>query len=112
MENGNNVLLIAGGGTLGTYTAKELLNKGVSVEVVCPEEKTSNHENLKFHRTLATDDFLTNLFAKNHYDAIVNFIHYDDPDECCCLVAISTWSSSGIRVQVFRSCKVRSDRKS
>lgn len=75
------VLLIAGGGTLGTYTAKELLNKGVSVEVVCPEEKTSNHENLKFHRTLATDDFLTNLFAKNHYDAIVNFIHYDDPDE-------------------------------
>jgi len=81
MYKNKRILLIAGGGTLGTYTAKELLRLGASVEVVCPEEKISDHENLSFHRTMATDEFLTALFENNHYDAIVNYIHYIDPEE-------------------------------
>ncbi len=75
------VLLIAGGGTLGTYTARELLRLGCTVEVICPEEKRSDHERLIFHQSLATDELLSALFEKTHYDGIVNFIHYKDPEE-------------------------------
>ena len=32
-----NVLLIGGGGTLGTYTAKELLRLGHKVDIICLE---------------------------------------------------------------------------
>ena len=32
---GKKVLLIAGGGTLGTYVAQDLLAKGVSVDIIC-----------------------------------------------------------------------------
>lgn len=73
---GKRVLLIAGGGTLGTYVGKELLRLGASVEVICPEDKVSDHPNLSFYKTLATTEFLTDLFSKNHYDGIVNFLHY------------------------------------
>ena len=41
------VLLIGGGGTLGTYTARELLKQGHSVDIICLEDKTSDEENLK-----------------------------------------------------------------
>ena len=81
MYKNKKILLIAGGGTLGTHTGRELLRVGAEVEVICPEEKVSDHENLRFHQTLATDEFLTQLFSENHYDAIVNFIHYPDPAE-------------------------------
>lgn len=73
---GKRVLLIAGGGTLGTYVGKELLRLGANVEVICPEDKISDHPNLSFYKTLATTEFLTDLFSKNHYDGIVNFLHY------------------------------------
>ena len=76
MNSEKKVLLIAGGGTLGTYTGKELLRLGCSVDVLCPEEKISDHERLRFHRGLGTAETLTKLFAENHYDGIVNFIHY------------------------------------
>ena len=76
-----NVLLIAGGGTLGTYTAKELLRLGCNVDVICPEEKKSYDERLKFYQSYATDDFLKDLFSKKHYDGIVNFIHYPDAEK-------------------------------
>lgn len=75
------VLLIAGGGTLGTHVGEELLRMGCSVEVICPEEKTSGDPRLRFYRTKATTDFLQELFAANHYDGIVNFIHYPDVRE-------------------------------
>ena len=81
MYKNKKILLIAGGGTLGTHTGRELLRLGAEVEVICPEEKVSDHENLRFYQTLATDEFLTQLFSENHYDAIVNFIHYPDPAE-------------------------------
>ena len=76
MYTDKKVLLIAGGGTLGTHVANELLRLGATVEVICPEEKTSHHARLTFHQTLATEEVLTALFEKTHYDGIVNFIHY------------------------------------
>lgn len=76
MYSNKRVLLIAGGGTLGTYVSEELLRLGAFVEVICPEEKISNNERLVFHQSLATEELLRDLFSKKHYDGIVNFIHY------------------------------------
>ena len=61
------VLLIAGGGTLGTYTAEELLRLGHGVDILCLEDKESAHENLKYYKANATLDYLRDLFTKNHY---------------------------------------------
>ena len=74
------VLLIAGGGTLGTHTARELLRLGHRVDILCPEDKTSCHEALTYHKGLGDADTLKKLFAAKHYDGIVNFIHYVDMD--------------------------------
>jgi nucleoside-diphosphate-sugar epimerase len=71
-----HILLIAGGGTLGTYTAKELLRLGHKVTVICLEEKTSDSENLTFIRANATLEFMEEHFQTNRYDGIVNFLHY------------------------------------
>ncbi len=81
MYKNKKVLLIAGGGTLGTYTAKELLRLGCDVDVVCLEDKESDNEHLKFYKSYATEEFLKDLFKENHYDGIVNFIHYRNPDD-------------------------------
>lgn len=70
------ILLIGGGGTLGTYTADELLRLGFSVDIICPEEKLSNNSALRFYREYATQEFLEKLLSQNRYDGIVNFIHY------------------------------------
>lgn len=70
-----HVLLIAGGGTLGTYTAKELLAEGHRVDVICMEEKRSECENLTFIRATVTLDYLTEFLSGKHYDGIVNFLH-------------------------------------
>lgn len=76
MSANKRVLLIAGGGTLGTYTAKELLALGHPVDIICLEDKTSDNENLKYYKANASIDYLENLFKTNKYDGIVNFIHY------------------------------------
>lgn len=81
MYKNKNVLLIAGGGTLGTYTAKELLKLGCNVDIICPEEKVSHDERLTFYQSLATEELLKDLFSKKHYHGIVNFIHYKKPDD-------------------------------
>ena len=70
------VLLIAGGGTLGTYVAEELLYLGHGVDIICLEDKKSDCDNLKYYKADANLDFLRNIFKKNHYNGIVNFIHY------------------------------------
>lgn len=80
MYQGKRVLLIAGGGTLGTYVSRELLRLGASVEVICPEEKISHHENLTFHQSLVSETLLKELFSQKHYDGIVNFIHYENAE--------------------------------
>ena len=81
MYSDKKVLLIAGGGTLGTYVSEELLRLGASVEVICPEEKHSENERLTFHQSLATEELLRDLFSKTHYDGIVNFLHYKEPED-------------------------------
>lgn len=70
------VLLIGGGGTLGTYTAKRLLEKGVAVDIICLEDKTSKNKNLKYYKIKADFDVLKEFLADKHYDGVVNFIHY------------------------------------
>ena len=75
------ILLIAGGGTLGTHVSNEILRLGGSVDIICPEEKVSNNERLRFFRSLVSRELLDSIFADNYYDAIVDFIHYKDPEE-------------------------------
>lgn len=72
------VLLIAGGGTLGTHVGQELLRLGCRVDVICPEDKISDRASLRFIKGLATEELLSDLFAQNRYDGIVNFLHYAD----------------------------------
>ena len=75
------ILLIGGGGTLGTYTARELLALGAYVDILCPEEKVSDNERLAFIRGMGDRETLAGIFDKTRYDGIVNFIHYPKPDE-------------------------------
>ena len=49
MYSDKSVLLIGGGGTLGTYTAFELLKLGCRVDVICPENKISHNKRLCFY---------------------------------------------------------------
>ena len=74
------VLLIAGGGTLGTHTARELLRLGHKVDILCLEDQVSDRENLTYHKGYATLENLKALFEKKRYDGIVNFVHYVDMD--------------------------------
>lgn len=76
-----NVLLIAGGGTLGTYTAQECLKLGYKVDIICLEDKISDNENLRYYKAKVTIEYLKELFSKMHYDGIVNFIHYPNYED-------------------------------
>jgi len=78
MDKEKKVLLIAGGGTLGTYVAEELLKKGCLVDVICLEEKVSHSKKLQFFRESATEEFLIEFLSDKCYDGIVNFMHYPD----------------------------------
>ena len=69
-------LLIGGGGTLGEYSALELLKKGWSVDVLAPEELTSVNRNLRYFRGLGTDGNLAKIFAESTYDVVVDYIYY------------------------------------
>lgn len=75
------VLLIGGGGTLGTYTAKELLNSGNKVDIICLEDKKSDNVSLAFYKLNADYNTLSNFLKDKYYDGIVNFIHYPEVDE-------------------------------
>lgn len=74
------VLLIAGGGTLGTYTAKELLSKDCEVDVICLEDNISDNSNLRYYKANADLKYFTEFLKDNYYDGIVNFIHYTSVD--------------------------------
>jgi len=75
------VLLIGGGGTLGLYTAEELLKKDILVDIICLEDTASDNENLKFYKGEASLEYLEIFLNGKHYDGIVNFIHYPDVEE-------------------------------
>ena len=75
------VLLIAGGGTLGRYTAKELLSKECEVDVICLEDYTSDNPKLRYFKANADLNYLTAYLNDKYYDGIVNFIHYTSVDD-------------------------------
>ena len=81
MYKNKKILLIAGGGTLGTYVSEELLDKGAKVDVICLEDRVSDREELVFYKESATLDFLSKFLEEKHYDGIVNFIHYKTVEE-------------------------------
>ena len=59
------VLLIGGGGTLGTYTAKELLTQDVAVDIICLEDKTSKNPNLRYYKIKADYDALKEFLVNS-----------------------------------------------
>ena len=73
-----SVLLIAGGGTLGKYTADELLRLGCRVDIICLEENVSDNERLCYYKRYAEFEYLKEFLKSRHYNGIVNFIHYED----------------------------------
>ena len=75
------VLLIGGGGTIGTYVAKELLEKGCSVDIICLEDYTSDNEKLRYFKSKVTVDFLKGFLADKYYNGILDFIHHTVPEE-------------------------------
>ena len=78
MYQNKTVLLIGGGGTLGTYITRELLRLGCRVDVICLEDYKSQNEKLRYLRGQATEEYLREIVTRNHYHGIVNLIHYPD----------------------------------
>lgn len=74
-------LIIGGGGTLGMYTADELLRLGHSVDIICLEDRISDNEKLVFYKQRVTPEFLKEFFADRFYDCILDLIHHSDPDK-------------------------------
>lgn len=75
------VLLIGGGGTIGTYVAKELLEKGCSVDIICMEEYHSENERLRYFQDTVTYEYLEAFLADRYYDGILNLLHHNEPEE-------------------------------
>ena len=75
------VLLIAGGGTLGSYTGFELVKMGYRVTVIALEPLQSFFQNLRYICGAADDALLTELFSHERFDCIVDFIHYPDSEQ-------------------------------
>ena len=73
-----SVLLIAGGGTLGRYTAAELLRLGYRVDIICLEDNVSDNRRLRYYKGYAELEYLKDFLKDRFYDGIVNFIHYED----------------------------------
>lgn len=74
-------LLIAGGGTLGEYTKKELLQRGYEVDIICLEDKVSDNERVKYIKANVDYDYLEAFLEDKNYDGIVNFLIYTDVEE-------------------------------
>ena len=81
MYESKNVLLIAGGGTLGRYTAAELLRLGCYVDILCLEDNVSAHERLRYYKGNADLAYLKGFLKDRQYHGIVNFIHYKNVEE-------------------------------
>lgn len=75
------VLLIGGNGTLGRHVCNELLKLGCSVEILCRSAYTSDNPKLSYRQASAGLETLTDLLKDNHYDGIVNFMHYPTLEE-------------------------------
>lgn len=74
------VLLVAGGGTLGTYVTEEMVKRGVQVDVICLEEYKSN-EMVTYYKEKVNFDFIKEFLDGKKYAAIVDFLHYIEVEE-------------------------------
>lgn len=74
------VLLIAGGGTLGTYVTEELVERGIGVDVICLEEY-QNNEMVTYYKEKVTFDYISQFLNGRQYTAIVDFLHYIEVEE-------------------------------
>lgn len=72
------ILLVGGAGAIGKYVSSELLQMGHCVDVICLEEIHSDNERLRYYNNMASKEFLTDLLDAQHYDAIVDFLHYSN----------------------------------
>ena len=75
------VLLIGGGGTIGTYVAEELLKKGCSVDIICLEDYVSDNPKLRYFKNNVTLGYLKGFLADKYYNGIIDFIHRDVPED-------------------------------
>ena len=75
------VLLIGGGGTIGTYVAKELLEMGCSVDIICLEDYTSDNEKLRYFKAEVTLDYLKGFLADKYYNGILDLLHHRVPED-------------------------------
>lgn len=81
MYSDKKVLLIGGGGTIGTYVAKELLEMGCSVDIICLEDYVSDNEKLTYYKSKVDLDFLKEFLKDRYYNGILNLLHHTDPNE-------------------------------
>ena len=72
------VLLIGGTGTLGSYTATELLTMGYHVDCIARRDMTVYNRNYTYIQGTVTDELLQELFQKTRYDCIMDFSEYPD----------------------------------
>jgi len=72
------VLLIGGAGTLGSYTATELLTMGYHVDCIARSDRKSYNKNYTYIQGSVDDALLRELFQKKRYDCIVDFSEYPD----------------------------------
>ncbi len=75
------VLIIGGGGTIGTAVAEELLKMGCYVDIICLENIKSNDEKLRYITTNVNAEYLRGFLTDKYYDSILNLIHYPAPED-------------------------------
>ena len=74
------VLLVAGGGTLGTYVTEEMVERGIQVDVICLEEYKSNSM-VTYYKEKVNFEYLKEFLVGKKYSAIVDFLHYGKVEE-------------------------------
>jgi nucleoside-diphosphate-sugar epimerase len=70
-----NVLLIGGGGTLGTYVTDEMVSRGVHVDVICLEDY-ENSNMVTYYKEKVNFEYIQKFLNGKTYAAIVDFLHY------------------------------------
>ena len=107
MNEARKVLLIGGGGTLGAYTAEELLRMNCQVDVICLEDNQPAREGLCFYQGRATLDYLAAFLKERHYDGIINYLHYPNAEDYKTVYRLL--SASAERVVFLSSYRIYAD---
>ncbi len=72
------ILIPGGTGAMGTYLVPELVRLGYAVDVVSLDDVTSNEPGLRYFKANFLDDAVMEEFLKNDYDAIIDFMLYQE----------------------------------